>query len=245
MNILIHEFEPNGMITDKEALEQFQRQWATYQKLIDSNALSHREAGEILRGVLAQEFSESARFLDIACGDARQISGVLIDAPIRHYHGIDLSKPALELAAENLKQMPFGVELDHRDFVEAIMKRDQPTDVAWCSLSIHHLQRDEKLELFQAIRESTTSMLMIYEPTSLDGEERDQYMERFCRIFKKEWSMLNSDEWAQMEQHVTKCDFPESASGWLELGKEAGFVSSKQLFSDPTNFFSLYRYDCK
>jgi hypothetical protein len=244
MNILIHEFQPNGKVADEGATKQFQQQWATYQKLIDSDALSHREAGQILHGVLAQNFVEPSRFLDIACGDARQIAGVLVDSPVRHYHGVDLSKPALELAKENLKRMPFEIELDHRDFVEAIMKREEPTDVAWCSLSIHHLQRDEKLRLFQAIREITTSFLMIYEPTSLDGEIRDDYMKRFCRIFRKEWSMLDPDEWAQMEKHVTTYDFPESTSDWLDLGKEAGFSSSTQIFSDHTNFFGLYRYDC-
>jgi hypothetical protein len=244
MNILVREFQSEGRITDGEAIQQFQRQWATYQKLIESNALSHREAGEILHGVLAQKFMEPARFLDIACGDAAQMARVLIDSPVRHYHGIDLSKPALELAVENLRRMPFEVELDHRDFVAAIMKRNEPTDAAWCSLSIHHLQRDEKLRLFQAIRASTDSFLMIYEPTSLDGESRNEYMERFCTIFQTKWSMLDHDEWAQIEQHVTTCDFPETASGWLDLGNEAGFTSATQVFSDHTNFFRLYQYDC-
>ena len=64
---------------------------------------------------------------------------------VRHYHGIDLSKPALELAAANLAGMPFEVDLDHRDFVEAMMRRPEHADAAWCSLSIHHLSTDDKL----------------------------------------------------------------------------------------------------
>ena len=31
-----------------------------------------------------------------------------------HYHGIDLSEPALELAAKNLEDVPVEMELDHR-----------------------------------------------------------------------------------------------------------------------------------
>jgi hypothetical protein len=58
----------------------------------------------------------------------------------RHYHGVDLSEPALELAANNLQDMPFEVELEHRDFVEALAGHAEPADWAWCSLSIHHLQ---------------------------------------------------------------------------------------------------------
>jgi Methyltransferase domain len=63
---------------------------------------------------------------------------------IRHYHGIDLSQAALELAASNLAEMPFEVDLDHRDFVEAMMRRPEHADAAWCSLSVHHLATDDK-----------------------------------------------------------------------------------------------------
>ena len=50
------------------------------------------------------------RSLDIACGDASQMRA-LRGTKIRHYHGVDLSEPALELAAKNLEHMPFEVEL--------------------------------------------------------------------------------------------------------------------------------------
>jgi hypothetical protein len=35
VNILIHQFLPGGAVVDAAALEQFQKQWATYQKLVD------------------------------------------------------------------------------------------------------------------------------------------------------------------------------------------------------------------
>jgi hypothetical protein len=70
---------------------------------------------------------------------------------IRHYHGIDVSKPALDLAARNLDAMPFEVDLDHRDFVEAMPGRPEPAHAAWCSLSIHHLSIDDKRRLMTAI----------------------------------------------------------------------------------------------
>jgi len=59
-------------------------------------------------------------FLDIACGDAGQMKHAFAGTEVNHYHRIDLSEPALELAAKNLKCVPFAVELDHRDFVEAL-----------------------------------------------------------------------------------------------------------------------------
>src|SRR6185437_2553059 len=169
MNIHIHHFRPGTAIDDEAALEQFQRQWATYQKLVDSDALSHKEVGGILHQTL-KVIPQTFAFLDIACGDAGRMKQALGATKVKHYHGIDLSEPALELAAKNLAGVPFEVELDHRDFVTALTKRPEPADAAWCGLSIHHLSTEGKRDLFKAIRGSTTAFLMIYEPTRLDGE---------------------------------------------------------------------------
>lgn len=155
VNILIHQFQPDGAVVDEAALEQFQAQWATYQKLVDADSLSHKAVGTILHDTLNQTFAGPFSVLDIACGDASEMRRALAGTRTRHYHGVDLSEPALELAANNLKDMPFEVELDHRDFVEAMTGRAEPADVAWCSLSIHHLQTDGKLHLLQALRAST------------------------------------------------------------------------------------------
>jgi ubiquinone/menaquinone biosynthesis C-methylase UbiE len=242
VNILIHQFQPDGAVVDASALEQFQRQWATYQKLVDSDELSHREVGTLLHDTLNQSFDRPFAFLDIACGDASQMRA-LSGTKVRHYHGVDLSEPALELAANNLKDMPFEVELDHGDFVEAVTRRPGPADVAWCSLSIHHLVTDEKLRLMRALHGSTGSFLMIYEPTRQDGETREGYLRRFRRVNRPRWTMLTPEEWAQIDHHVTTCDLPETEATWLDLGRQAGFSKARELFQDPTGFYRVFRYD--
>jgi len=118
MNIHIHHFHSKGAAADEAALEQFQKQWATYQKLVDTDSLAHKEVGTILHGAL-KAVPKPFAFLDIACGDAGQMKRALAGTKVSHYHGIDLSEPALELAAKNLAGVPFEVELDHRDFVTA------------------------------------------------------------------------------------------------------------------------------
>ena len=80
----------------------------------------------------------------------------LAGTKINHYHGIDLSEPALELAANNLAGVTFEVELDHRDFVTALTRRPEPADAAWCGLSIHHLSTEGKRDLLTAIHGSTS-----------------------------------------------------------------------------------------
>jgi Methyltransferase domain len=100
------------------------------------DALSHRAAGNLLRDALFA-IPTTFAFVDIACGDASQMREVLPGTKCRHYHGIDLSAPALELAAKNMAGATF--EVDHEDFVEALTKRPEPADAAWCSLSMHLL----------------------------------------------------------------------------------------------------------
>ena len=160
-----------------------------------------------------------------------------------HYHGIDLSAPALELAAKNLASAPFEVELDHEDFVEALTKRPERADATWCSLSVHHIRTEEKRRLFEAIRKSTKGFLMIYEPTLESGETRGEYLQRFRRVNQPAWNFLTPEEWAQIDHHVTTSDLPETANAWLTLGREAGFADVQQLFLDPSGFYGLYRYD--
>jgi Methyltransferase domain len=242
INVHIRDFHADSSVDDEAALEQFQKQWTTYQKLVDSDALSHREVGAILHGAL-ETMAQTFAFLDIACGDAGQMKRALGSTKVNHYHGIDLSEPALKLAAKNLAGVPFAVELDHRDFVEALERRAEPADAAWCGLSIHHLSTEGKGQLLESIHGSTSKMLMIYEPTLADGEDREAYLARFRRVNRPAWPFLTDEEWQQIDHHVTTCDFPESASTWLDLGRAAGFSKASVAFRDPTGFYNVYRYD--
>jgi ubiquinone/menaquinone biosynthesis C-methylase UbiE len=244
VNILIHQFQSGGGVADEAALEQFQQQWATYQKLVDADVLAHNESGRILHDTLNRTFGAPFSFLDIACGDASEMRQALAGTKVCHYLGIDLSQPALELAAQNLKDMPFEVELDHRDFVEALTIRAESADASWCSLSIHHLQTAQKLRLFAALRVATRTALMIYEPTRKEGETREAYLERFRAVNRPAFTMLTPEEWTQIDHHVTTCDLPETAANWLDLGRQAGFSEARQIFLDPSGFYGLYRYDC-
>ena len=77
MNIHIQHFQPGQPVADEAALEQFQQQWATYQKLVNSDALSHKAVGKLLNAALNAAFTTPFAFLDIACGDASQMKAAL------------------------------------------------------------------------------------------------------------------------------------------------------------------------
>ena len=243
VNVHIHQFAGSAPV-DAHAMEQFQKQWTSYQKLVDNDYLSHKEVGERLGAALIGSFARPFALLDIACGDASMMKRVLPGTKAMHYHGIDLAEPALELAAKNLAGMPFAIDLDQRDFVAALDDRlPEPTDVSWCSLSIHHLETPAKLELIKAIRRATKSFVMIYEPTLRDGEDRPAFLDRFAKVNRALWKALTDEEWAQIEHHVRTSDLPETRASWIELGNKAGFARSREIFTDPTDFYCLYRYD--
>jgi Methyltransferase domain len=190
-------------------------------KLVESDCLAHREVSGILRETLNGVFTSPFCFLDIACGDASTMKAALPGTQVRHYHGIDLSQAALDLAAANLAELPFEVDLDHRDFVEAMLRRPEHADASWCSLSIHHLSTDDKLRLMKAIRGATGTrgIFLLYEPTRRLDEDRASYLDRFMRTNKPLWRVLTPAEWDQIWHHVTTCDFPETAAVWCELGR--------------------------
>jgi hypothetical protein len=242
VNVHIHQFAGSAPV-DAHAMEHFQKQWASYQKLVDNNYVSHREVGDLLGRALNEGFVQPFAILDIACGDASLMKRVLPKTKVAHYHGIDLAEPALELAARNLEGVAFDVYLDQRDFVAAMNDRPEPADVSWCSLSIHHLVTEDKIKLLKAIRAATNSFVMIYEPTRFEGEERPAYLDRFCAVNRPLWKELTPEEWDQIERHVRTSDLPETRSGWIDVGKEAGFARSREVYVDPTDMYCLYRYD--
>ena len=106
VNVHIHNFASGCGVVDAEAFEVFQTQWAIYQKLVDSDVLSHAEVGRILHAVLTDRFATPFAFLDLACGDASLTKAALAGTRVRHYHGVDLAGPAIDLAATNLAGQP-------------------------------------------------------------------------------------------------------------------------------------------
>jgi hypothetical protein len=93
VNVHIHQFQPGGAVVDAAALAQFQEQWATYRKLVESDCLAHREVSGILRETLNDVFTSPFCFLDIACGDASIMKAALRGTQVRHYHRPVASSP--------------------------------------------------------------------------------------------------------------------------------------------------------
>jgi hypothetical protein len=219
----------------------FQRQWQLYRILVDQNYLYHREVYGLLRRVLLDEAPRPFRFLDLACGDASAVVSALEGTPIAHYHGIDLSEAALALAAENLGVLECPVSLEQRDFAAAVRDWPDAEDVVWIGLSLHHLPTAEKLEVMRGVRRivGERGLFLIYEDAMPDGESREAWLARWDAQ-RPRWTAYDETGWAAITGHVHAEDFPESDSGWRELGHEAGFGRVEELFRAPTDLLRMY-----
>ena len=240
----IHHHQPLGPVSDEPAMEMFRKQWAIYEKFIEHDYLATKDVSRCLHGILARDMARPFRFLDLACGDAKGIVAALKGTQVSHYHGVDLAQPALDMAKANVDTLACQTELEHADFVEAIRDRPEPADVVWIGLSLHHLKTPDKGALMREIRDMIDSngLFLIYEPTKEEGEIREEFLDRFERITRPLWPAFTDDEWAAVQAHVRGYDLPETGSGWLELGRGAGFEKADEVFRDPTGFLRMFCY---
>jgi SAM-dependent methyltransferase len=219
----------------------FEREWLIYRKFIDNNYTFHREAYGELRRVLVDEAVQPFRFLDIAC-DASMTARALSGTRVAHYHGIDLSEAALQLARSALAGLNCPVILERRDYVEALRDIREPMDVVWIGYSLHHLDAPAKLALMRDIRGvlADGGLFLMCEPTSPDGEDRSAWLRRYERLNQPLWAAMTPEEWDAVIAHVRAADFPETSSRWHTLGREAGFSDVREVFVAPDDLHRMY-----
>src|SRR5262245_65577407 len=120
---------PTSPVMDEESMQAFRHQWQIYSKVVDTDYLSHQAVQAVLHQELVTDVNRPFRFLDLACGDARLTVAALQGTRVIHYHGIDLSAPALAMARQTVKTLACPAKLEEQDFVTAMRDRPEPADV--------------------------------------------------------------------------------------------------------------------
>lgn len=228
----------------EKVTEIFRRHWDVYRKVIEHDYMSHKAAYGRLHEILNSEIDWPFSFADLACGDAYWTSRSLKDTNVSEYTGIDLSEWALSVAGKELESLPVEHRLITGDFEDFDTLIDIPPDVVWVGLSVHHLEADKKGDFIKKVRETLPEdgVYMIYEPTLTKGETRATYFDRFSDIVRHTWIGLTPEELDIIFEHVKKFDIPEQPSDWIHLGREAGFRTADEVYTDPTGLYSLFKY---
>ena len=91
------------MTSDQEV---FAKGLATYQKVVAANYLAHDQAYHVLHEVLLNGAKDGFVFADLACGSAPFSAAALAGTDVTRYVGVDISKPALDVAKEMLAAKP-------------------------------------------------------------------------------------------------------------------------------------------
>ena len=228
------------MATDQEL---FAKGLATYEKVVAANYMAHREVYGLLRDVLLNEAPPGFVFADLGCGTAMGSAETLAGTPVGRYVGVDISQPSLDVAASKLATLRCPVELRLQGFVEAIDEWRGPLDVVWIGQSLHHLQADGKQSFMRKVKDllSPKGLFLIWEPTCQEGEDREDWMERF-RQMRPHWPAISGEEFAAFDSHHRASDYAETASTWKAMAREAGFDQADELFVVPNGLARVYRF---
>jgi SAM-dependent methyltransferase len=223
--------------------ELFIKGLATYQKVLKQNYMAHKEVYDVLHQVLVAQAPDQFVFLDVACGTATASAKALKGTRVGRYIGIDISRPSLDVAREELKDLRCPVDLRCQDFVEAINGWSEPIHVVWIGQSLHHLRAGEKQEFMRRVRSllPPNGLFLIWEPTCFEGEDREGWMERFHRL-RPEWSTVTDEEFAAFESHSRASDYAETSATWMALGREAGFEHGHELLTVPNQLARVYQF---
>jgi SAM-dependent methyltransferase len=220
----------------------FDAEAEVYRKMVAHNYLNHAEVYACLHDRLKQ--MTKFRFLDVGCWNGERSAQVLAGTNVASYHGVDIVGPALDQAQLILSsKLVCPIRLLKNDYVKALAEWAEPVDVVWIGLSLHHQQTAGKLavmcDIFRIL--SDDGVLLIYENTSPDGEDRSSWLERWDQQ-KATWKEYTCLEWETMRAHVRTYDFPEMLSVWSDLGRAAGFASASELYCCPTDLFRMFEF---
>jgi cyclopropane fatty-acyl-phospholipid synthase-like methyltransferase len=223
--------------------ELFAKGLATYRKVIAANYMAHEQVYNVLHEVLLREAKDGFVFADLACGTAPFSAVALAGARVARYIGIDISEPSLDLAKGALSSLACPVELRCQDFVAAIETWEGPLDVVWIGQSLHHLRASEKRAFMKKVERllPRDGLFLIWEPTFLEGEDRDGWMERFWKI-RPDWATMSDEEFGEFDSHCRASDYAETSATWREMAREAGFDRAEELLTSLNRLTGVYRF---
>jgi ubiquinone/menaquinone biosynthesis C-methylase UbiE len=76
-----------------------------------------------------------------------------------------------------------------------------------------------------------------------ESESRDDYLDRFERQARQNYSSLTDPEMTTLITHVRSCDYPEAVESYRAFGKKAGFNQVRRLLCDESSQHQLISFE--
>ncbi len=121
----------------------FAEQLAIYRRVVDADHMSHRALFGILHDLLKSR-REQFSFLDLASGDRSCSVGALSGTKVSDYTAVDVSEPALRLAAKRARLLARNTQVVLRDFQDYLDPPPRIWDIIFIGFSYHHLIGEAK-----------------------------------------------------------------------------------------------------
>lgn len=217
----------------------FNEQGLVYQKVLNNNYINHREIYSILHQFLVNYYNKPFNMLDLGCGDASFTAETLLDTKINSYCGIDLSKPYLALARNNMAKFPGEKIFIQGNLFESVFQlrenREDNFDAILASFSLHHLSLEQKDRLISQLPHllKADGVFILIDVVRLPGEDRETYIKRYLTHIRQDWSLLTPQELFAAEEHISSSDFPETKETLNSFALKHGFCRVDCLYSDP------------
>lgn len=211
-------------------MQQLFSEWTTYEKVVANDYMHHREYFSALAEYLG-ELPGPLEVVDLGCGDARPVEGLLKQLDIQSYVGIDQSSVALDIARQVLDSNGIHFELNCVAMQDGIQSLAGPVDLVIASYSLHHLSALEKQQMLKECRRLLRpgGVLAIVDVFREEAETRAEYLERWQRHAREYFEALSAEELESLIEHVMASDHPESLEDYRRFGSLTGFGETKLL----------------
>ena len=215
------------------ASEIFLKAWQVYQDIIAHNYMFHEEISAAAhRSLVGFNPGHQLNILDLGCGDASMVLPLLSSASVALYTGCDLSKPALDIAEQQLstRSIPFKLVCD--DMLKVIAEQPESSvDLVFSSYAVHHLNSNNKQKLIEEVYRvlRPTGRFLLIDIFRASNEDRAAYMRNYMGHLKETWGNLSPEAQALVIDHATEYDFPEQSDFFQAICQKSGFGHSHSL----------------
>lgn len=224
------------------------RHWGLYDRIIMGNHMRHQQMA-LAVAQAARVLNEPCRVLDLGCGDGQLAAMALQTIPCASWHGVDLSRAALDSAPQLLPsqttiQFTEGhlTTVTHQLAEQWLQGQSTPPNLLLASYALHHLSQSQ-------LQQTLADLACVPKPRvfcwidlyTAENESREDWLKRFHTTALPSWSNLTPAEISEVIAHMQTSDFPVTESRRVELGTQFGFQSHEVLFRDDFYLASLFR----